>query len=191
MDLRSVLHIFSLRPYLVYRCRLIQKAIKSISHEDLSTLIEQFREYVYQMIQDCHGNHVIQRCIQTQSSHANQAESKGDKDTALQIMNSLQFIIEDVVKHIKSLSIHRYGCRIVQRSLEFCLEEQKHQVLKAISLCADDIAEDIYGNYVVQRAITQGNDLHREEIFCKLTRRKGKLNNILYIRTYIILVNDH
>ena len=71
------------------------------------------------------------------------------------------------------------------------MEEQKDQVLKAISLCADDIAEDIYGNYVVQHAITQGNDLHREEIFCKLTRRKGKLNNILYIRTYIILVNDH
>lgn len=175
MDLSMILHVvhFAITPSTTYRCRLIQKAIKSISHKDLSKLMKPFRGYVMQMIQDCHGNHVIQRCIQTQSSHAIHAEKKGDKVTALQIMDSLQFIIDDVVKHIKSLSIHRYGCRIVQRSLEFCMEEQKDQVLKAIPLCADDIAEDIYGNYVVQRAITQGNDQHREEILCKLTRKKG------------------
>jgi pumilio RNA-binding family len=156
-------------------CRVIQKAIRSISQNDLAKLIDEYRGHVIAMIHDCHGNHVIQRCIQVQSTFAKEAQETGDLDLATEIMDQLQFIIDDVVENIESLSVHRYGCRVVQRSIEYCMESQRETVLEAITACNENLTEDSYGNYVVQQAIVTGTDKLRQEILNTLTRKNGNI----------------
>lgn len=159
----------------IFGCRVIQKAIRNIDQENLSNLLDQFRGHVISMINDSHGNHVIQRCIQAQSTFAKEAENIGDIDSANEITDQLQFMIDDIIENIESLSTHRYGCRVVQRSIEFCMDRQKHAVLEAITMCNENIAEDLFGNYVVQQAIVSGTDVHREIILQTLIRSEGNI----------------
>ena len=155
--------------------RNMESKVLSIEQEDLSKLIEEFKGHVINMIHDSHGNHVIQRCIQTQSAFAREAERNGDLDSADEIMDQLQFIIDDVIENIESLSVHRYGCRVVQRSIEYCVEKQRVGVLEAIITCNEGIVEDSYGNYVVQQAIITGTEMHREQILSSLIRKQGNI----------------
>ncbi|KAL7507535.1 hypothetical protein ACHAXN_004707 [Cyclotella atomus] len=159
----------------IHGCRVVQKAIRNIDQKELSKLVAQFQGHVLTMIHDSSGNHVIQRCIQAQSSFAKEAEMAGDMETANEIMDQIQFMITDVVENIETMSIHRYGCRVVQRSIEFCTEKQRNAVLEAITACNESIAEDLYGNYVVQQAIMAGTDMHREQILNTLMSKRGNI----------------
>jgi pumilio RNA-binding family len=153
----------------------VQKAIRNIDQKELSKLVAQFQGHVLTMINDSSGNHVIQRCIQAQSLFAKEAEMAGDMETADEIMDQIQFIITDVIENIEQMSVHRYGCRVVQRSIEYCTEKQRNAVLEAITACNENIAEDLFGNYVVQQAIMTGTDMHREQILNTLTRKPGNI----------------
>ncbi|KAL3805780.1 hypothetical protein HJC23_007741 [Cyclotella cryptica] len=159
----------------IHGCRVIQKAIRSINQDDLTKLIAEFHDHVLALIHDSHGNHVIQRCIQSLSFFAKTAENEGNHDCASNLMDHMQFIIDDIVANIHSLSCHRYGCRVVQRSIEFCMEKQRSAVLEAITASNEHMVEDLYGNYVVQQAIVTGGDMHRDAILQTLTKEDGSL----------------
>jgi hypothetical protein len=65
------------------------------------------------------------------------------------------------------LSKHRYGCRVVQRVIEYCVEKQKEAVLEVIISCVQNeksIVEDQYGNYVIQQTIVCGKEEHQAAI---------------------------
>lgn len=168
-------HVKFVRCLFSFSCRLVQKAIRSIEQKDLSKLVSEFKGHVINLIHDSHGNHVIQRCIQAQSFFAKEAQNAGNMDMADEIMDQLQFIIDDVIGSIDSLSLHRYGCRVVQRSIEFCMERQRNAVLEAIIACNESIVEDLYGNYVVQQAIITGTEFHREQILNTLMLKQGNI----------------
>ncbi|KAL7519297.1 hypothetical protein ACHAWX_004082 [Stephanocyclus meneghinianus] len=136
-------------------CRVIQTAIKSIDNEDLTELISTFHGHVLALIHDPNGNHVVQRCIEAAS-------------------DQLQVIIDDVIKHVESLSIHSYGCRVVQRALEFCAEEQKNAVVDAIILCREKLMKDKYGNYVLQQTIITGEENTRDAILNSVIKQGGE-----------------
>ena len=100
----------------------------------------------------------MQRCNEAVSDHAKSAKTTEDNQLASDLTDQLQFIIDDVIKHVESLSIHSYGCRVVQRALEFCAEEQKDAVLDAIISCREKLMKDKYGNYVLQQTIITGEE---------------------------------
>jgi pumilio RNA-binding family len=150
-------------------------AIGCIDQDDLSKLIAEFHDHALALIHDSHGNHVIQKCIQAQSFFAKTTESKGDHDGASKLMGRLQFIFDDVITHIESLSLHRFGCRVVQRCLEFGTKKQRSDILEAITACNEIIVGDMFGNYVVQQAIVTGGDVYRNSILQTLTQEDGSL----------------
>jgi pumilio RNA-binding family len=52
------------------------------------------------------GNHVIQKCIElVKAQH-------------------IQFIVDDFKGQMFNLATHPYGCRVIQRLLEHCQEDQ-------------------------------------------------------------------
>lgn len=161
--------------FLTHSCRVVQEAIRCIEQDDLSKLIAEFHDHALALIHDSHGNHVIQRCIQAQSFFAKTAESEGDHDGASKLMGRLQFIIDYVITHIESLSLHRFGCRVVQRCLEFGTKKQISSILEAITPFNEIIVGDMYGNYVVQQAIVTGGDVYRNSVIKTLTREDGSL----------------
>eukprot|EP01082_Thalassiosira_pseudonana_P010303 g9249.t1.1.5e17418a g9249 g9249.t1 contig36:204652-206381(+) len=151
----------------MHGCRVIQRAMRTLDRDDLTKLISEFHEKVITLIHDPNGNHVIQGCIRVISDFAISAEKDGDPELAKSLADELQFIIYDVISNVDTLSKHRYGCRVVQRVIEYCVEKQKEAVLEVIISCVQNeksIVEDQYGNYVIQQTIVCGKEEHQAAI---------------------------
>lgn len=76
----------------------------------------------------------------------------------------IQFIVETLHGHVASLSVHPYGCRVVQRALENCTEAQKTPLLEEITVVLDDLIRDQYGNYVVQHVLRHGQQRYVKRV---------------------------
>ena len=133
-------------------CRVIQSAITSTDNKDLYDLVSKFQGHVLTLIHNPNGNHVVQRIVEAARLHVKSSEPEERDDSASQLSAQIQSIIVDITQHIKTLSVHIYGCRVVQRALEYCNEDQKRAVLTAVLECKEMLMKDQYGNYVLQQA---------------------------------------
>jgi len=76
----------------------------------------------------------------------------------------IQFIIEAFKGQVHTLATHPYGCRVIQRMLEYCSEQDQASVLEELFACASMLITDQYGNYVTQHVIAHGKPEHRAQI---------------------------
>ncbi len=54
----------------MYGCRVIQKALESISGEQQVEIVKELDGHVLKCIKDQNGNHVVQKCIECVDPHA-------------------------------------------------------------------------------------------------------------------------
>ncbi|KAE9418338.1 hypothetical protein Angca_006055, partial [Angiostrongylus cantonensis] len=139
----------------MYGCRVIQKALESADEKVQLEILRELENQVLKCVKDQNGNHVIQKVIE---------KVKPER---------LQFIIDSFTKNgpetIVQLSMHPYGCRVIQRVLEHCTEEQKRPVLEALHASVRSLVLDQYGNYVIQHVIEHGSDPDRDRIIQEIT----------------------
>ena len=145
----------------MYGCRVVQKAIEKVEDDDLIDLLSEFHDTTLNCIHDQNGNHVIQKIIQVVSSRSKtyQAENKGK---AIEFSKHLRFVLDCVVDNIVSLSCHPFGCRVLQRLLEHCIESQKSEALDCIQGYLRTLLDDQYGNYVIQHVLQFGRKSDRD-----------------------------
>ena len=136
-DLKGTLDGNMLRLSLqMYGCRVVQKALESLPYDDLCELLEEFRGNTLTCIQDQNGNHVIQKLVEVMSIHAKNAElHSGEAGLAVRMADRIQFVVDDVLVNVRTLCCHPYGCRVLQRMLEHCVEFQKMATLDKIQGC--------------------------------------------------------
>ncbi|OAY62770.1 Pumilio [Ananas comosus] len=134
-----------------YGCRVIQKALEVVDLDLRTQIASELDGFVMKCIRDQNGNHVIQKCIECVPE------------------DRIQFIISTVFGQVSVLSTHPYGCRVIQRILEHCVDQ------KTLSIVMDDIMQslstlsyDQYGNYVVQHVLQYGKPEQRSAIIHKL-----------------------
>jgi pumilio RNA-binding family len=158
--------------FFTYSCRVIQKALLVLDQVSVCKIITELQdiEEVIPFIFDPNGNHVIQRAIQIMSNFSISAADQGDIDAAVNIMNQINFIIDDVAANVEQLSKHRYGCRVVQRAIEYCPKEHRDKVLVEILACHPNLIEDQFGNYVIQQALVIGSEDLLTAVVSTLTR---------------------
>ncbi|VDK52678.1 unnamed protein product [Anisakis simplex] len=135
----------------MYGCRVIQKALESIEPDQQMEILKEMEGQVLKCVKDQNGNHVVQKVIER-------------VDPA-----RLQFIIDAFVQPgdnltVCNLSTHPYGCRVIQRVLEHCTEEQKRPVLDQLHMHIKTLVVDQYGNYVIQHVIEHGSMEDRDRI---------------------------
>jgi hypothetical protein len=134
----------------MYGCRVIQKALESIDPDQQMELLSEMNGQVLQCVKDQNGNHVVQKVIEKVEPAR------------------LQFIIDSFISgngdSVCTLAKHPYGCRVIQRVLEHCSEEQKRPVLEQLHLNIKDLVLDQYGNYVIQHVIEHGAPGDRDRI---------------------------
>jgi len=63
------------------------------------------------------------------------------------------FICCYVTLQVFSLSTHPYGCRVIQRILEHCTQEQTTPILEELHQQTEQLIQDQYGNYVIQHVL--------------------------------------
>lgn len=142
----------------------MQKAFEALSEEDLPQLLMEFHQSVLTCIHDQNGNHVIQKCIEVLSTKAKQALAAKDWARAEFFGEQIDFVIDDVLNNVVSLSCHPYGCRVLQRILEHCVEGKKNRALDVIAECHKVLLDDQYGNYVIQHVLQYGRNSDRQSV---------------------------
>lgn len=177
----------------MYGCRVVQKALESLEYDDLCELLQEFDSYVLTCIQDQNGNHVMQKAIEVMSVKAKQAEARaGEAGLSMSMAGRVQFIVDDVLGNVRTLCCHPYGCRVLQRMLEHCVDFQKTATLDQIQLCHKALLDDQYGNYVIQHVLQYGRESDRDSLLkiivendlLKLSRQKFASNVVEKLLKY-------
>ena len=76
----------------------------------------------------------------------------------------IQFVIDAFRGQVHTLAAHPYGCRVIQRILEYCKPHDQVAVLEELHQCATMLITDQYGNYVTQHIIQHGKPEDRAKI---------------------------
>jgi len=145
----------------MYGCRVVQKALEYVSTTRLIILTSEFESppVLLRCVHDSNGNHVIQKCIEIVSKVAREAPTP---DLQEYLSSKIQFIMDTFKGRVKELSSHPYGCRVVQRILEHCNNDQKKAVLEELRECCSELVQDCYGNYVIQFVMQHGLEADRQ-----------------------------
>lgn len=138
--------------------------MEALDEDDLPRLLKEFHHNVLSCIHDQNGNHVIQKIIEVMSNKAKDGQQSGDDAKAQFLNEQIDFVIDDVLGNAASLSCHPYGCRVLQRILEHCMEEKKTAALDEISKSHKTLLDDQYGNYVIQHVLQFGRQSDRQSI---------------------------
>ncbi|KAL9238750.1 hypothetical protein vseg_013131 [Gypsophila vaccaria] len=135
----------------MYGCRVIQKAIEVVDVDQKIKMVQELDGHIMRCVRDQNGNHVIQKCIECVPEE------------------HIQFIVESFYDQVVTLSTHPYGCRVIQRVLEHCENPvTQSKVMDEILGSVSMLAQDQYGNYVVQHVLEHGKPHERTAIIKEL-----------------------
>lgn len=143
----------------MYGCRVIQKALEVVDIDRQTQMVAELDGAVMKCVRDQNGNHVIQKCIECVPQ------------------DRIQFIISSFYGQVVALSTHPYGCRVIQRVLEHCDDPNTQQIIMdEIMQCVCNLAQDQYGNYVIQHVLQHGKPHERSAIITKLAGQIVKMS---------------
>ncbi|KAL1192655.1 Pumilio-like protein 2 [Cardamine amara subsp. amara] len=135
----------------MYGCRVIQKAIEVVDLDQKIKMVKELDGHVMRCVRDQNGNHVVQKCIECVPEE------------------NIEFIISTFFGQVVILSTHPYGCRVIQRVLEHCHNpDTQSKVMEEILSTVSMLAQDQYGNYVVQHVLEHGKPDERTVIIKEL-----------------------
>jgi len=112
----------------MYGCRVVQKALEFILPDQQAALIKELDGNTLRCVKDQNGNHVVQKAIER-----------------VQSPEQVQFIVDSFRGQVAAIAAHPYGCRVIQRVLEYCTEEQQKPVLEELHRAAESLIKDQYG----------------------------------------------
>ena len=79
-----------------YICFMAMQALEVIEHEQKAQLVRELDGNIMRCVRDQNGNHVIQKCIESIPT------------------NKIGFILSAFRGQVANLSMHPYGCRVIQ-----------------------------------------------------------------------------
>ncbi|RCK55832.1 mRNA-binding protein PUF3 [Candida viswanathii] len=131
----------------MYGCRVVQRALEAIETEGQLRIIEELKDHILVCCKDQNGNHVIQKSIER-----------------IKPFSKIRFILTSLDTQIYHLSTHPYGCRVIQRLLEFSDEDDQKMILTQLNNFLYYLILDQYGNYVIQHILENGTNQEKEPI---------------------------
>ncbi|KAG8819086.1 mRNA binding protein puf3 [Serendipita sp. 399] len=133
----------------MYGCRVVQKAIDCVTPAQQSAIVAELSGHVLQCVKDANGNHVIQKILE-------------------RIVSERMVLINAFSGNVRNLASHPYGCRVLQRCLEYAGQEQTMPLLEELYRNASALMQDQFGNYVVQFVLERGTPTNRDRMIDSL-----------------------
>ncbi|XWS25275.1 hypothetical protein CRYUN_Cryun27aG0055300 [Craigia yunnanensis] len=119
-----------------YGTRVVQKLIETLkSRQQISLIKSALKPGILDLIKDLNGNHVLQRCLQCLDNEDN------------------KIIFDAAAKFCIDIATHRYGCCVLQRCIAHSNGQHREKLITQISRNGLLLAQDPFGNYVVQYII--------------------------------------
>ncbi|XP_061363250.1 putative pumilio homolog 7, chloroplastic [Gastrolobium bilobum] len=113
--------------------RVVQKLIETLkTRQQISLVVSALEPGFLALIKDLNGNHVVQHCLQCLSNEDN------------------KFIFVAAAKYCVDIATHQHGCCVLQRCIGHSSGEHREKLVAEISANALLLAQDQFGNYVVQ-----------------------------------------
>jgi len=114
-------------------CRVVQKALDVVDSAQRSKLLAAIQPHVVSLYQSMHGNYVITKAIE-QVPAAN-----------------LGGIVSELEKHgFEEVAKHRFGCRVLERLIEHCEENDLSRLIAVVKEQACALSRHQFANFVVQ-----------------------------------------
>lgn len=67
-------------------------------------------------------------------------------------------MVNSFKNEVHTLATHPYGCRVIQRILEYCHKPQTRSILDELFKKVDELVRHQYGNYVIQHILEKGSE---------------------------------
>lgn len=120
----------------VHGTRAVQKLIESLrTREEIQLVVAALRPGFLELIKDPNGNHVVQKCLQAFEADDNKP------------------IFAAAAIYCLDIGMQCHGCCVLQRCIARSTGEHKEKLVAAIARNGFELAQDAYGNYVVQYVI--------------------------------------
>lgn len=120
----------------VHGTRAVQKLIESLrTKEEIQLVVAALRPGFLELIKDPNGNHVVQKCLQSFGADDNKP------------------IFDAAAIYCLDIGMQCHGCCVLQRCIARSTSEHKERLVAAIARNGFELAQDAYGNYVVQYVI--------------------------------------
>ncbi|EGD79010.1 hypothetical protein PTSG_11819 [Salpingoeca rosetta] len=144
--------------------RMIQHCIESATPAEMHKLLEEVGEQLYQVMTDVFGNYVIQKLLQY-----------GDGTVQHAIVNGMR-------GRVPALSMHNYGCRVVQEVLATVTSaELRNIVLKELEAYnVSDLIMDQHANHVIQKCVTSLSPDNLGFVISACERQASAMSRHLY-----------
>jgi len=136
-------------------CRVVQRLLEYGTIEQNYGLFRSLPRYkIVDLCMDVNGNHVMQKFADCLPSFA---------------LHEFVQYLTDPPSIVTRLSLHSYGCRVIQRLLVKCAEDDRSTLLGFVISSFPDLVCDQFGNYVAQHSIEFSNEAEKKSIVSVLT----------------------
>ncbi|KAK2984652.1 hypothetical protein RJ640_006635 [Escallonia rubra] len=116
--------------------RVVQKLIETLKTRQQTSLVVMALEPGFlDLMKDLNGNHVVQRCLQCLGKEHS------------------KFIFYAAAKFCVDVATHRHGCCVLNRCISHSAGEDREKLVAEISANGLILAQNAYGNYVIQYII--------------------------------------
>nr|XP_023690481.1 pumilio homolog 2 [Paramormyrops kingsleyae] len=146
----------------MYGCRVIQKALESISSDQ--QVIVSWSLFLPVFCGRLARVPILRHRL-TCLMHPNSPE------IVLLTSQDLTFLV-GASPQVFVLSTHPYGCRVIQRILEHCTQDQTLPILEELHQHTEQLVQDQYGNYVIQHVLEHGRAEDKSKIVAEI---RGKV----------------
>ncbi|OHT17056.1 Pumilio-family RNA binding repeat containing protein [Tritrichomonas foetus] len=126
-------------------CRVLQKFIENTNKNNVDQIYVALRDKIEPMCMSPNGNHIVQRFIEM-------------------LPNRVPEIINIIESQVTRLVIDSCGCRVVQKLFDRYDIRLLRPLVDEVLTCAADLAENQYGNYVVQNILDAGPESDIEQL---------------------------
>ncbi|KAG2294373.1 hypothetical protein Bca52824_041042 [Brassica carinata] len=152
----------------------LANALEVIDVDQKTELIRELDGNVMKCVRDQNGYHVIQKCIESMPA------------------DRIGFVIASFRGQVATLSTHPYGCRVIQRILEHCSDDEETRcIIDEVLESAFALAHDQYGNYVTQHVLERGTPDERRKIIEKSTGNVVQMSQHKYASNVVEKCLEH
>ncbi|KAG7270493.1 hypothetical protein CRUP_032789 [Coryphaenoides rupestris] len=152
----------------------IQKFFEFGSADQKLALATRIRGHVLPLALQMYGCRVIQKALESISSEQQSdivRELDGHVLKCVKDQNG-NHVVQKCIECVFVLSTHPYGCRVIQRILEHCTQEQTLPILEELHQHSEQLGQDQYGNYVIQHVLEHGRPEDKSKIVAEV---RGKV----------------
>jgi pumilio RNA-binding family len=133
--------------------RFLQHTLASGSEADRLLILEELMPCVSAITTDIFGNYVVQACLDHACpTHEAPLVQPSTVSSASKSLHS-QSLVASLFGSVLELSLHTYGCRVIQKALEKATPDQRRTLVSELKGQVDRCLGDQNANHVIQKSI--------------------------------------